>query len=97
MSTRKIKSPISRYSGRDDDGRPDTSRAVSRLDVIVLVPEIDERQPPTTSRDDRQAVPPNAADIGSSPCSTRTSPDYGDIATHFGDITTETMYRQLNR
>ncbi|MGW5940582.1 hypothetical protein ACWIG3_23100 [Streptomyces celluloflavus] len=39
-SSRKVKSPMSRYSGRHDDGRPDTSRTVTHLDVTILEPSI---------------------------------------------------------
>ncbi|WSQ32898.1 transposase (plasmid) [Streptomyces sp. NBC_01527] len=41
VSTRKVKSPISRYHDRKDDGRPDTSRTVTDLDIAILTPEPD--------------------------------------------------------
>lgn len=39
VSTRKVKSPISRYHDRKDDGRPDTSRTVTDLAIAILAPE----------------------------------------------------------
>lgn len=37
VSTRKVKSPMSRYSTRHDDGRPDSSRTITGLDINVRV------------------------------------------------------------
>ncbi|MGW1545287.1 transposase domain-containing protein, partial [Streptomyces sp. NPDC002309] len=61
VSTRKVKSPMSRYSERRDDGRPDTSRTVTDLNatdlnVTVLEP-VDQPTLPTASRDDRNTAP----------------------------------------
>ncbi|QFZ72122.1 hypothetical protein GFH48_01575 [Streptomyces fagopyri] len=50
VSTRKARSSVSRYAERQDDGRPDTSRLVTDLDVTILGPDPD---PPTVSHDDR--------------------------------------------
>lgn len=100
VSTRKVKSPVSRYSERRDDGRPNTSRAVTSLDVTVLVPGAEERPLPTASRDDRHAAPAERRRhrilslLHEDP--TRLWRPR-DIAAHFGDITLDTMYRQLNR
>lgn len=38
ISTRKVKSPLSRYSARNDDGRPLTSQNVTALHVCVHIP-----------------------------------------------------------
>lgn len=38
VSTRKVKSPISRYHARQDDGRPATSQNVTALDITVCEP-----------------------------------------------------------
>ena len=38
VSTRKVKSPLSRYSTRNDDGRPLTSQNVTALRVCVHIP-----------------------------------------------------------
>lgn len=55
VSTRKVKSPISRYHERQADGRPDTSRTVTDLDITVLEPPIEAPPLPSVSRDDRYA------------------------------------------
>ncbi|MGW2085215.1 transposase domain-containing protein [Streptomyces sp. NPDC001880] len=57
VSTRKVKSPMSRYSERRDDGRPDHSRTVTQLAVTVLEPGPEQPPLPAVSRDDRNAVP----------------------------------------
>ncbi|MGW2370452.1 hypothetical protein ACWCZ5_33650 [Streptomyces sp. NPDC001667] len=57
VSTRKVKSPISRYKDRQADGRPDTSRTVIHLDVTVLEPADMQPALPTASRDDRHTAP----------------------------------------
>ncbi|MFC5782337.1 IS4 family transposase [Streptomyces aureus] len=100
VSTRKVKSPMSRYSERHADSRPDTSRTVTRLDVTVLEPVDQSPALPTASRDDRHATPAARrrhrilALLQEDP--TRLWQPR-EIAAHFGDITLETMYRQLNR
>ncbi|WP_405956792.1 IS4 family transposase [Streptomyces phaeochromogenes] len=100
VSTRKVKSPMSRYSTRHDDGRPDTSRTITGLDINILEPEESHPQLPATSRDDRHTAPTDRrrhrilALLERDP--TRLWRPR-DIAAHFGDITMETMYRQLSR
>ncbi|MDL5199721.1 hypothetical protein [Streptomyces sp. ALI-76-A] len=95
-----IKSPMSRYSERQADGRPGTSRTVTRLDVTVLEPVDLSPALPTASRNDRHATPATRrrhrilALLQEDP--TRLWQPR-EIAAHFGDITLETMYRQLNR
>jgi hypothetical protein len=99
VSTRKVKSPISRYGERRDDGRPDTSRTVTNLDVTIVTPEA--RQPlPTTSHNDSHVAPTGRRRHRILTLLT-TDPTRlwraRDIAAHFGDITLNTMYRQLSR
>ncbi|MGW7367300.1 hypothetical protein ACWGI8_28720, partial [Streptomyces sp. NPDC054841] len=66
MSTRKVKSPISRYNERQDDGRPDVSRTVTSLGVAILEPEPDLPSiSPTTATPARR--PPQAARLGPPP------------------------------
>ncbi|MEU3342977.1 hypothetical protein [Streptomyces sp. NPDC006668] len=99
VSTRKVKSPMSRYSERHADGRPGTSHNVTRLDVTIIEP-VDQPALPTASRDDRHATPSARrrhrilALLQEDP--TRLWQPR-EIAAHFGDVTLETMYRQLNR
>jgi hypothetical protein len=97
VSTRKVKSPISRYNERLHDGRPDRSRTVTTLDIAILAP------PPalaSVSRDDRLAAP---ADRRRQRVLSLLQEDPGrswrprDIARRLGDITLGTMYRQLSR
>ncbi|PWI07997.1 hypothetical protein DIZ27_25415, partial [Streptomyces sp. NWU339] len=100
VSTRKVKSPISRYNERHNDGRPDHSRTVTSLDVSVLEPSEPRPALPTASRDDRHAAPAERrrhrilALLEEDP--TRLWRPR-DIAAHFGDVTLDTMYRQLSR
>ncbi|XDO63719.1 RNA-guided endonuclease InsQ/TnpB family protein [Streptomyces sp. RLB1-33] len=100
VSTRKVKSPMSRYSERHADGRPDTSHTVTHLNVTVLEPLDHSPVLPSASRDDRHAAPAARrrhrilALLQEDP--TRLWQPR-DIAAHFGDVTLETMYRQLNR
>lgn len=95
VSTRKVKSPISRYSERQDDGRPHASSTVT-----VLEPSESQPVLPTRSRDDRHTAPTQRRRhriltlLQEDP--TRLWRPR-DIAAHFGDITLHTMYRQLSR
>jgi len=100
VSTRKVRSPVSRYAERQDDGRPDRSRTVTRLDLTILEPANAQPLLPAASRDDRHTVHSQRRrhrilDL------LHEEPDRPwrprDIAARFGDITLETMYRQLNR
>lgn len=99
-STRKAKSPMSRYSTRHDDGRPDTSRTITGLGISVPEPREPHPQLPAASRDDRNTAPADRRRhripglLGEDP--TRLWRPR-DIASHFGDIIMETMYRQLSR
>ncbi|MFF0793180.1 transposase [Streptomyces spiralis] len=100
VSTRKVKSPMSRYSERRDDGRPGTSRTVTHLDVTVLEPADSQHALPTASRDDRHTEPSQRRrhrilDLLHEDPARPWRPR--DIAARFGDVTLDTMYRQLNR
>ncbi|MFB6717524.1 MULTISPECIES: IS4 family transposase [unclassified Streptomyces] len=99
-STRKVKSPMSRYSERRDDGRPDRSRTITDLAIIVLTPGPEQPPLPTVSRDDRHTVP---AQRRRHRILTLLQDDptrlwrVAEIAARFGDIRLDTMYRQLSR
>ncbi|MEV8309802.1 hypothetical protein AB0P36_21235 [Streptomyces flavidovirens] len=90
VSTRKVKAPMSRYSVRHADGRPDTSRTVTRLDVTILEPVDQSPTPPTTSRNDRH-VTPAARRRHRILGMLQKEPTHlwqpREIAAHFGDIT----------
>lgn len=99
-STRKVKSPMSRYSERRDDGRPEQSRIITDLAVTVLEPGPEQPPLPRASRDDRHTAPAQRrrhrilALLQEDP--TRLWRP-AEIAAHFGDVTLHTMYRQLSR
>ncbi|MFE1293085.1 IS4 family transposase [Streptomyces sp. NPDC058751] len=100
VSTRKVKSPMSRYSTRHEDGRPDTSRTITGLDINILEPAQSRPQLPAVSRDDRHTALAERRrhrilGLLEEDPSRLWRPR--DIAAHFGDITMETMYRQLSR
>ncbi|MFF9221946.1 hypothetical protein [Streptomyces viridosporus] len=100
MSTRKVKSPVSRYNERHDDGRPEHSRTVTSLDVSVLEPSEPQPALPTASRDDRHAAPAGRRRhriLALLEEDTTRLWRPRDIAAHFGDVTLDTMYRQLSR
>ncbi|WP_162889976.1 hypothetical protein [Streptomyces olivoreticuli] len=97
ISTRKVRSSVSRYTEHQDDGRPDISRLVTGLDVTILEPDPDL---PTVSYDDWYTPPADrrrqrVLDL------LHADPDRQwhtrDLARHLGDITLSTMYRQLDR
>ncbi|WP_344165817.1 hypothetical protein [Nocardiopsis rhodophaea] len=100
VSTRKVKSPISRYGERQDDGRPDTSCAVTGLAITVLQPALQERALPDVSRDDRHSA---RVERRREHVLALLKADPGrhwkarEIAHHLGDITLGSMYRQLSR
>ena len=100
VSTRKVKSPISRYNDRLDDGRPDTSRTVTALTITVLAAPPSQAALPAVSRDDRHTALTNRR---SKQVLALLQEDPGrswrprDIARYFGDVTLDTMYRQLSR
>lgn len=97
VSTRKVKSPISRYHDRQNDGRPDTSHTVTDLNITILEPEPDL---PVTSHDDRHTTPDDrrrhrVLDLLHTDLERHWHPR--DLARHLGDITLGTMRRQLDR
>ncbi|MGY3061646.1 hypothetical protein ACVWZD_005944 [Streptomyces sp. TE3672] len=97
VSTRKVKSPISRYHDRQNDGRPDASRTVTNLAIVILAPEPDL---PVTSHDDRH-TPPDDRRRQRVLTLLDTEPDRHwhprELAHHLGDVTLGTMRRQLDR
>ncbi|MFD8396482.1 hypothetical protein ACFV2N_46770 [Streptomyces sp. NPDC059680] len=97
VSTRKVKSPISRYNERQDDGRPESSRTVTGLDITILEPE---PQLPATPHYDRYTPPEDrrrqrVLEILDTDPGRQWHPR--DLARHLGDVTLGTMRRQLDR
>ncbi|MGW6405320.1 hypothetical protein, partial [Streptomyces sp. NPDC055134] len=84
----------------DNDGRPDASRTVTDLGVTILEPSDPLPALPTASRDDRHTAPGKRRRHRILTLLEEDPTRLGqprDIAAHFGDVTLETMYRQLNR
>ncbi|MGW0962168.1 hypothetical protein ACWD4K_24830 [Streptomyces gelaticus] len=100
VSTRKVKSPMSRYSERRDDGRPDRSRTVTQRAFTVLEPGPEQPPLAAVSRDDRNAVPSQRrrhrilALLQDDP---NRLWRVAEIAARFGEIRLDTMYRQISR
>ncbi|MEV0169023.1 hypothetical protein [Nonomuraea fuscirosea] len=98
VSTRKVKSPVSRYKERLDDGRPDRSRTVTGLVITLLQPV---PTPPAVSRDERSIAPAERRRQQQVLTLLHQDPDRAwpaqEIARHLGDVTLNTMYRQLSR
>ncbi|WP_157597141.1 IS4 family transposase [Streptacidiphilus rugosus] len=100
VSTRKVRSPVSRYAERQDDGRPDRSRTIADLTVTVLEPGPDQSPLPTISRDDRNVSPGQRRRHRILELLQKDPTRFwrpAEIAAHFGDVTLHTMYRQLSR
>ncbi|MFJ9590536.1 hypothetical protein [Streptomyces acidicola] len=96
VSTRKVKSPISRYHDRQQDGRPDTSRTVTGLDINILEPE---PQLPAASHDDRHTPGEDRRQRVQEILDAEPDRNWHprDLARHLGDVTLGTMRRQLDR
>lgn len=97
VSTRKVKSPISRYHDRQQDGRPNISRTVTRLDISILEPG---PQLPAASHDDRHTPPEDrrrqrVLEVLDIEPNRHWHPR--DLARRLGDVTLGTMRRQLDR
>ncbi|RZB19521.1 hypothetical protein StrepF001_12180 [Streptomyces sp. F001] len=101
VSTRKVKSPISRYAERKLDGRPDASKTVTSTVITLLPPPAPEPALPTTT------VPQYVGPGQSSNRMTRVlailqaEPERlwrsREIAELLGDATLVATYRQLAR
>ncbi|WP_328834616.1 IS4 family transposase [Streptomyces europaeiscabiei] len=101
VSTRKVKSPISRYAERKLDGRPDASKAVTSTVITLLPPPAPEPALPTTT------VPQYVGPGQTSNRMTRVltilqaEPERlwrsREIAELLGDVTLVATYRQLAR
>lgn len=98
-STRKATSPMSRYSERREDGRPTpaapspTQRHCPRTHGSLTRASLGLPGRPAR-RPSRAAPTPHP---GPAPGSPTRLWQPRDLAAHFGDVTLETMYRQLNR
>ncbi|WP_346104123.1 hypothetical protein [Nonomuraea maheshkhaliensis] len=97
-STRKVRSPVSRCKERLDDGRPDHSRTITGLVITLTRPT---PTPPAVSRDERPIPPADRRRQQQVLALLHQDPGRSwparDIARHLGDVTLNTMYRQLSR
>ncbi|WP_219912558.1 IS4 family transposase [Nonomuraea fuscirosea] len=98
VSTRKVKSPVSRYKERLDDSRPDHSRTITRLLITLLQPV---PTPPAVSRDERPTAPAERRRQQQVLTLLHQNPNRHwkaqENARHLSDVTLNTMYRQLSR
>jgi hypothetical protein len=101
VSTRKVKSPTSRYAERKMDGRPDQSRTMTSVTIALLRPPLPRPALPATTVPDY---------VGPGQISNRTTrvlavlqaePERQwrarEIAELLGDVTLVSTYRQLAR
>lgn len=101
VSTRKVKSPISRYAERKADGRPDTSRTMTSVTINLLGAPPPRPALPTTTA--REFV--GAGKVGNRMTRVlavlQEEPERQwrarEIAELLGDVTLVTTYRQLAR
>ncbi|MFH9355309.1 hypothetical protein ACH4J0_40670, partial [Kitasatospora sp. NPDC017646] len=99
VSTRKVKSPISRYHERLPDGRPDRSQAVTGLDIAVLPPPESAELPTATALEWHLAPGgrrrERVLELFRQGPARLWSPS--ELARHLGDVTLPSLHRQLNR
>ncbi|MDI9889208.1 hypothetical protein QMZ92_33980 [Streptomyces sp. HNM0645] len=101
VSTRRVKSPISRYAERKLDGRPDTSQTVTAVTITLLQP------PPPRPELPAATVVPQYVGAGKTSRTARVlavlreEPERQwrarEIAELLGDVTLVATFRQLAR
>ncbi len=96
VSTRKVKSPISRYAERKLDGRPDGSKVVTSTTITLLPPPPPQPALPTTTirEDTGSRMARVMAILQAEPERLWRS---REIAELLGDVTLVATYRQLAR
>ena len=57
VSTRKVKSPLSRYAARKNDGRPTTTQKITDLSVTIHHPQVAAPLPTATTQPTRNLTP----------------------------------------
>ncbi|MFB7557712.1 IS4 family transposase [Streptomyces brevispora] len=96
VSTRKVKSPISRYAERKLDGRPDNSKVVNSTTITLLPPPLPQPALPATT--DRENTGNRMARVLTI---LQAEPERlwrsREIAVLLGDVTLVSTYRQLAR
>ncbi|MGX4695250.1 hypothetical protein [Streptomyces sp. JNUCC 63] len=101
VSTRKVKSPISRYAERKMDGRPDGSRTVASVTIALLQPPPSPPALPTTMVREYVGAGQAGHRMTRVLAVLQAEPERQwrarEIAELLGDVTLVTTYRQLAR
>ncbi|MFH9969634.1 IS4 family transposase [Streptomyces mirabilis] len=101
VSTRKVKSPISRYAERKMDGRPDGSRTVTSMTITLLPPPAPEPALPAATVPQYVGPGKTSSRMARVLVILQTEPERQwrarEIAELLGDVTLVATYRQLAR
>ncbi|MET8538954.1 IS4 family transposase [Streptomyces sp. NPDC005065] len=101
VSTRKVKSPISRYAERKLDGRPDSSKVVTSMTITLLPPPSPEPALPATTVRENTGNGKTGSRMARVLAILQTEPERlwraREIAELLGDVTLVATYRQLAR
>jgi hypothetical protein len=101
VSTRKVKSPISRYAERKMDGRPDKSRTMASVTITLLPPPPPRPTLPTTTVPEYAGPGQKSSRMTRVLAILRAEPERHwrarEIAELLGDVTLVATYRQLAR
>ncbi|MGW7623333.1 IS4 family transposase [Streptomyces antimycoticus] len=101
ISTRKVKSPISRYAERKLDGRPDGSKAVTSTTITLLPPPSPEPVLPTSTVRENTGNGKPGSRMARVLAIMQSEPERlwrsREIAELLGDVTLVATYRQLAR
>jgi hypothetical protein len=101
VSTRKVKSPISRYAERKMDGRPDGSKVVTSTTITLLPPPSPEPALPATTVRENTGNGKTGSRMARVLAILQAEPERlwrsREIAELLGDVTLVATYRQLAR
>ncbi|MFB6785022.1 hypothetical protein ACFCX0_49440 [Streptomyces sp. NPDC056352] len=101
VSTRKVKSPISRYTERKLDGRADSSKVVTSMTITLLPPPSPEPALPATTVRENTGNGKTGSRMARVLAILQTEPERlwraREIAELLGDVTLVATYRQLAR
>ena len=101
VSTRKVKSPISRYAERKLDGRPDGSRTVASMTIALLPPPAPEPALPAATVPQYVGPGKTSSRMARVLAILQAEPERQwrarEIAELLGDVTLVATYRQLAR
>ena len=101
VSTRKVKSPISRYAERKSDGRPDSSTVVTSMTITLLPPPPPEPALPAATVRENAGNGKTGSRMARVLAILQAEPERlwraREIAELLGDVTLVATYRQLAR